>query len=272
MKVKNMVTPEQLQAIKQTVEKEFGRKVLAVFPVGSRTMDLVLPGSDLDLVVVVAPSLHDLFESSQFAGKLEGQDVTIKDVRSFVEMLKKQNPGVLNILNNDVYLLDPDYSFLMDEIWRDFDVFRCTMSALATVKTDLKRAGAKPETAAKFLARCWYNLDVAKYLLQFEKYPRAKELEHAGAYIQVKKGNLAALGPLYGKDPAASMLKEAENLMEEALNKKSSLRHASALDTSRIDSLLENSFKKTLGELFWDGGHGAIDMDSPVQGDCDWPL
>ncbi|MBF0579558.1 nucleotidyltransferase domain-containing protein [Erysipelotrichaceae bacterium RD49] len=267
-----MVTPEQLQAIKQTVEKEFGRKVLAVFPVGSRTMDLVLPGSDLDLVVVVAPSLHDLFESSQFAGKLEGQDVTIKDVRSFVEMLKKQNPGVLNILNNDVYLLDPDYSFLMDEIWRDFDVFRCTMSALATVKTDLKRAGAKPETAAKFLARCWYNLDVAKYLLQFEKYPRAKELEHAGAYIQVKKGNLAALGPLYGKDPAASMLKEAENLMEEALNKKSSLRHASALDTSRIDSLLENSFKKTLGELFWDGGHGAIDMDSPVQGDCDWPL
>lgn len=253
MKWWNMVTNEQLNKTKEIVENQYGRKVLAVFPLGSQTMDLVLPGSDLDLVVVVAPSLHDLFESSRFSQKLADQDVEIKDVRSFVEMLKKQNPGILNVINNDVYLLNPDYSFLMDEIWRDFDVFRCTMSALATVKTDLKRAAAQPEQASKFLARAWYNLDVAKYLLQYEKYPRPAQLAHAGRYIEVKKGDPTILPSLYGPNPADSMLEEAEKLMDKALKQKGSLHHASAKEILRIDSRLENSFQQTMRELFENG-------------------
>lgn len=219
-----MTLMQKLEETKDRIEHQFGRKVLAVFPAGSQTRQMALPESDLDLIVVVFPSMQDLFLSRQVSEKLEKEDIEIKDVRNFFQMLKKQNPAVLTVLNSSEGLLDLDYCFLVDNSWRVYDVFRCTMAVLAMTFRDLTAAENKPEQAAKYLSRAWYNLDTAAFLAQYQYYPRPDELTHAGQYLQVKQQNLSVLQEVFGKDPSVIMREQTEALRQDILQKKINLR------------------------------------------------
>ena len=78
------------------------KRVIGAFYRGSANYRLDTEDSDVDTIVLIAPSIEDVVECvkpiSQTFITGEGEHIDIKDFRLFINELRKMNPGLLEIL------------------------------------------------------------------------------------------------------------------------------------------------------------------------------
>lgn len=92
---------------------EFGEKrVFGVFPYGSMNYGSFTNSSDVDVRVVIIPSIQDIFKNERFLSKEEKIDdnkVTYTDIRNFVKGLCNASPTHIEMIFSPFYYINPLY-------------------------------------------------------------------------------------------------------------------------------------------------------------------
>ena len=88
-------------------------RVIGAFYRGSANYGLDTEDSDVDTIVLIAPSIDDIIECarpiSQTVITDEGEHIDIKDFRLFIRELRKMNPGLLEILFTKFFKVNKDF-------------------------------------------------------------------------------------------------------------------------------------------------------------------
>lgn len=88
-------------------------RVIGAFYRGSANYRLDTEDSDVDTIVLIAPSIDEVVECakpiSQTVITDEGEHIDIKDFRLFINELRKMNPGLLEILFTKFFKVNKDF-------------------------------------------------------------------------------------------------------------------------------------------------------------------
>lgn len=89
------------------------KRVIGAFYRGSANYRLDTEDSDVDTIVLIAPSIDDIVECvkpiSQTVITDKGEHIDIKDFRLFIGELRKMNPGLLEILFTKFFKVNKDF-------------------------------------------------------------------------------------------------------------------------------------------------------------------
>lgn len=119
---------------------------LAVY--GSQNYQMDLPSSDIDTYAVMAPSMDDLVSNHAISAEhhfSNGEHCVVKDIRLYIDQLKKQSFNVLETLSTPYFMINPEFTRLLqglrlnvDTIAR-YDPYRFCMAALGNFHNSNKR-------------------------------------------------------------------------------------------------------------------------------------
>lgn len=88
-------------------------RVIGAFYRGSANYGLDTEDSDVDTIVLIAPSIDDVVECARPISRTvitdEGEHIDIKDFRLFIGELRKMNPGLLEILFTKFFKVNKDF-------------------------------------------------------------------------------------------------------------------------------------------------------------------
>lgn len=88
-------------------------RVIGAFYRGSANYGLDTEDSDVDTIVLIAPSIDEIVECAKPIRQTvitdEGEHIDIKDFRLFIGELRKMNPGVLEILFTKFFKVNKDF-------------------------------------------------------------------------------------------------------------------------------------------------------------------
>lgn len=125
-------------------------RIIGLFLIGSQNYGTDIETSDVDTKLVIVPSLQDIYNNIQGGSRTytlpdSKEQITIKDVRSVINELRKQNIGILEILFTDYEIINPIYK----DIWNDlkenresivrYDEYTALKSAQGVAKSYYKR-------------------------------------------------------------------------------------------------------------------------------------
>ena len=89
------------------------KRVIVAFYRGSADYRLDAEDSDVDTIVLIAPSIEDVIECAKPISQTfitgEGEHIDIKDFRLFINELRKMNPGLLEILFTKFFKVNKDF-------------------------------------------------------------------------------------------------------------------------------------------------------------------
>ena len=89
------------------------KRVIGAFYRGSANYGLDTEDSDVDTIVLIAPSIEDVVECAKPISQTfitgEGEHIDIKDFRLFINELRKMNPGLLEILFTKFFKVNKDF-------------------------------------------------------------------------------------------------------------------------------------------------------------------
>lgn len=105
----------------EEANKLFDRKnIVGLFLHGSQNYGLDLPSSDIDTKLLITPTLEDIGMGRQPKSHTHvldnGEHLDYKDVRFYIDAIKKQNPNFVEILFTDYKILNPYYSDIFYEL------------------------------------------------------------------------------------------------------------------------------------------------------------
>ncbi len=88
--------------------------IVGLFLVGSQNYGTDVETSDVDTKLIITPSLSDIYDGASCKNKTykvpDSKDqMTVKDVRSFLMELKKQNINIVETLFTNYYIINPTY-------------------------------------------------------------------------------------------------------------------------------------------------------------------
>lgn len=91
------------------------KRVIGVYLYGSQNYNLDTEESDVDTRCIIVPTLEDIALNRPMISKtVEVEDgiMDVKDIRLFLENLKKMNPNSLEVLFTQYYRVNPDYEII----------------------------------------------------------------------------------------------------------------------------------------------------------------
>ena len=96
------------------LEKINRDNIIGLFLVGSQNYGTDIASSDVDTTLVVTPTLDEIYsgykpESSTLKLKESNEQIKIKDIRQFINEIKKQNLNILETLYTDYCIINPSY-------------------------------------------------------------------------------------------------------------------------------------------------------------------
>ena len=112
---------ERLKADYEYLSKT--HEVLGVFLFGSQNYETDLPGSDIDVKAIVMPPIQSLLLFSgevKETHKRDNGELTVFDIRSMHNYIKKVNVNFLEILFTDFKIINPKYK----DIWGEMIILR----------------------------------------------------------------------------------------------------------------------------------------------------
>lgn len=102
---------EELSKIYNEYKEKYS--ILGVFLYGSQNYHLQTENSDLDVKMIILPSLEDLVRNSKpISTNIEYEHglIEIKDIRAYKETLFKMNPSYIEPLFTDYYILNEEHA------------------------------------------------------------------------------------------------------------------------------------------------------------------
>ena len=104
------------------VSEHYGN-VMAVFLNGSQNYNLDYEGSDIDCKAIVLPGLEDIVLNKKAISKTivldNNEHIDVKDIRVFIEILKKQNISYLEVLFTKYMVVNTEYKDIIDLLIRN---------------------------------------------------------------------------------------------------------------------------------------------------------
>ena len=213
--------------------------VIAIMCYGSQNYGLDTPASDFDTKAIVLPSFEDLVKGKKVSKTVsfDNGECDIKDVRLYIENLKRQNVNYVETLFTEHIIVNPRYKRVFDLLLEKkekiafYDKERslkamCGMLAQAEIR--LKKACEAGDVAA---ANKFY-VNVFKFAFMADKY-----IKGAG-YKEVL--DCSKIRPLRDKDlPFQQMLSHAEHLKTKTVDAVKEWIQSDTLDALVEDTEIE---------------------------------
>ena len=98
-------------------------QLVGVFLYGSQNYNLATENSDVDTVAIVLPTTKELYFNKPVTKEIHldnGEHIVVKDIREFMNMLRKQNLNFMEVLFTKFYYINPLYQ----NLWNLFLVNR----------------------------------------------------------------------------------------------------------------------------------------------------
>jgi len=130
---------DELKFVKNKLENEYGYKVGYIALQGSQNygLDINIEGyqSDIDMKAIIIPTLSDLVNNSKLVSKnidiMERlsddryliEKVDVKDIRHYMNIMKKGNPSYLEPMFSDYYLIDEEFKSEFNMIRDNMECF-----------------------------------------------------------------------------------------------------------------------------------------------------
>ncbi len=89
--------------------------IVGLFLVGSQNYGTDTENSDIDTKLIIAPTLSDIYKNKQGESTTKKipdsqEQMSVKDIRTMLSELKKQNVNMLEILFTDYFIINPIYA------------------------------------------------------------------------------------------------------------------------------------------------------------------
>lgn len=149
---------ERLQRDYDAITGRYGYECIGVFLYGSQNYNLDTPTSDIDTKAIVIPSVKDMiFNTGEIKKQIEWEDgiCDIHDIVSMHKSFKKQNINFLEILFTNYKIINPEYEYLYEPMFKNNDKiarispYRALQANYGTIKNKLgKLLVAKPSNLA----------------------------------------------------------------------------------------------------------------------------
>lgn len=164
----------------ETLSKE--HKVMAIMCCGSQNYGLDIETSDFDTKAIIIPSFEDLVKGIKVSNMVEFEygQCDVKDLRLYVEMLKKQGVNFIETLFTDHMLVNPRYKAEFNQLIAKgddiatFDKERALKAMLGTLMQEQEKLKKSCESGDKEAANKHY-INVFKCALMADKYIKGAE-------------------------------------------------------------------------------------------------
>lgn len=133
-----------LQFVYKTYTLE-GQEVFGVFLKGSQNYGFDTKKSDIDCVCVIIPKFDELLKRTRTSGteSLDNSEnqIDVKDIRVFFEVLEKSHPAYMELLFTDYFVINPDYVDLWGKLveFREDIAFASPWTMLMAIKGNCER-------------------------------------------------------------------------------------------------------------------------------------
>lgn len=131
---------DRLNAHYNFAKEKFGEdNIVGLFLVGSQNYGTDIETSDVDTKLIITPTLSDIYEGNSCKNKTykipDSKDqMTVKDIRSFLLELKKQNINIIETLFTNYSIINPTYKNSWQQLTDNKESI-AHYSLIATVRT-----------------------------------------------------------------------------------------------------------------------------------------
>lgn len=176
--MENILTEELFEKLKNNLNRE----ILAIYLTGSHLNNLNTWKSDVDFIVVVAPSFEEVVSGNYTGQQLDLVDAKVYNMFNFINLLRKSNPNMLEIIYKEPLYSSEGFEVVAKHLYEKrhsvatIHVDRLMSSCLGMMKQNYKRLKYENEKNGKALV----NFHKAYY--QFMALNDNKGLEHSIKY------------------------------------------------------------------------------------------
>lgn len=251
-----------LEVIKKQLENE-GHHVLALFLQGSQNYGLELNTddyvSDIDAKAFIMPTFEDLYHNRRISKTVETPYglVDVKDIRHFVDLMKKTNPSYVELMFTEYSLIeDESFLYYAEDLVQDrraklmtacFGMIGQKVKALKhpypTILDKIEKYGYDPKQLHHII-RLYYiirDLELNEKPYKEILFPQGEEKEFL---IELKKGK-------FSLEDAELMAEKYTELAREIVDRTTIEGTISNESVNKIADIIMNMVKKQLlGEIY----------------------
>lgn len=176
-------------AIQEAVESKYHRKTVLIGITGSWARGIANENSDIDFKAFVLPTKDELLKGRRMnqrfsttiaaGGRKVSAEGVVKDIRDLEELLIKQNPDVLSMLDGCLFGVEfKDLLKIYDSEWLRFDPLRSAAGVIGWAASVVGRS----EDLSKVKGVLDYCEIVLKSLMEEKRYPKLNDRD--GVVIQ----------------------------------------------------------------------------------------
>lgn len=204
------------------------KRVIGAFYRGSANYGLDTEDSDVDTIVLVAPSIDDVVECARPISRIvvtdEGEHIDIKDFRLFIGELRKMNPGVLEVLFTKFFKVNKDFDkYIMilrdnNEIIAQYDRHRLVNNIYNMGRQAYERLEVRTPRTENIINDYGYNPKNLYHLIRMEKMLKRYITRKSFGYCldcSRDADHLAAKRGEFSKEDALGIANDAYYLLKE---------------------------------------------------------